>query len=94
MRRNFLVKIVLDDMPINDAIEIYYEKHSALRDGNISKLISLKKKCPDIFDKEKDDQLRDMIQYAQEFQASPRYRELWRQEMREKLSVIKRDPCE
>ena len=79
-------------MPINDVIELYLEKHCALRHGDMTKLISLKNQCPDIFDKAKDDQIRDMILYAQEFQGSARYRELRRQEMRKILSIIKCEP--
>jgi hypothetical protein len=45
------VKKTLDDMPINDVIELYLEKHRALRQGDMTKLISLKNQCPDIFDK-------------------------------------------
>lgn len=42
----------LDDMPVNDAIALYYEKHHAMRQGDMKKLLELKNKCPDIFDKE------------------------------------------
>ena len=73
-----VVKLVLDDMPVNDAIELYNEKHHALRLGDMVKLIELKMKCPEIFDKEKDHQIRDMIQHAKEFRASDRYSELYR----------------
>ena len=82
------MRLVLDDMPVNDAIELYYEKHHALRHGDMVKLIELKTKCPEIFDKEKDRQIRDMIQHAKEFRASDRCSELWRQVMRDKLTLI------
>jgi hypothetical protein len=78
----------LDEMPVNDAIAMYYEKHHAIRQGDMIKLLELKNKCPDIFDKEKDAQIREMIDYAKEFQASDRYKELRRLELKEKLSVI------
>ncbi len=78
----------LDEMTVNDAIAMYYEKHHAIRQGDMIKLIELKNKCPDIFDKEKDAQLREMIDYAKEFQASDRYKELRRLEIKEKLRVI------
>lgn len=81
----------LDEMPVNDAIEIYYEKHHALREGNMVKLLELKTKCPEIFDPEKDAQIRDMIDCAKEFQASGRYKELCRLEMKSKLIVIKNE---
>ena len=87
------MKVALDDMPINDVIELYNEKHRALHQGDMTKLISLKNQCPDIFDKATDDQIRDMIQYAQEFQGSARYRELQRQEIRKRLSIIKCERC-
>jgi hypothetical protein len=54
----------------------------------MSKLIGLKNKCPEIFNKEQDAQIRDMIDYAKEFQTSDRYKELRRLELKEKLSVV------
>lgn len=56
-------------MPVNDAIALYYEKHSAMRQGDMKKILELKNKCPEIFDKEKDAQIRDMIDYCKSFKA-------------------------
>jgi hypothetical protein len=81
----------LDDMPINDAIVLYYEKHHALRHGDMTKLLELKSKCPELFDKVKDAEIRDMIEYAKEFQASERYKELRRLELKGKFSIINND---
>ena len=81
----------LDEMPVNDAIALYYEKHRALRQGDMKKLLELKNQCPEIFDRKKDAEIRDMIEYAQEFQKTDRYKELSRQIVREKLSVINND---
>ncbi len=78
----------LDEMPVNDAIALYYEKHHALRQGNMTKLLELRSKCPELFEKEKDAQIRDMIEYAKEFQASDRYKELRRIHLKEKLTII------
>lgn len=82
---------ILDDMPVNDAIELYYLKRHALRQGDMMKLIELKNKCPDLFDKEKEGQIVDIIMYAQKFQETTRYKELRRIIMRESLTVIKND---
>jgi hypothetical protein len=84
----------LDEMPVNDAITLYYEKHHAIRQGDMIKLLELKNKCPDLFDKEKDEQIRDMIEYAKEFQASDRYKELRRLDLKDKLSIISNDPLD
>lgn len=81
----------LDEMPVNDAITLYYEKHHAMRVGDLTKLLELKNKCPEIFDKKKDAEIRDMIDYAKEFQSSDRYKELRRLGLKEKLSVISKD---
>lgn len=78
----------LDEMPVNDAIALYYEKHHALRHGDMARLLELKNKCPEIFDKEKDAEIRDMIMYAKMFQASDRYKELRRLDLKEQLSII------
>ncbi len=84
------MKPILDEMPVNDVIAIYKEKHHALCHGDIVRLIELKKECPEIFDKEKDCRIRDLIQHAKAFQESHRYGELKRQAMKEKLTIIKR----
>jgi hypothetical protein len=81
----------LDDMSINEAIALYYEKHHALRQGNMKKLLEIKNKCPDLFDKKKEAAIREMIDYAKAFQASDRYKELCRLEVKEKLSIIKNE---
>jgi hypothetical protein len=78
----------LDEMPVNDAIALFYEKQHAMREGNMMKLLEIKNKCPEMFVKEKEAQLADMIEYAKAFQESDRYKELRRMELREKLSVI------
>jgi hypothetical protein len=81
----------LDEMPVNDAITLYYEKHHALRMGDLTKLLEIKNKWPEIFDEKKDAEIRDMIDYAKEFQSSDRYKELHRLEMKKKLSVISKN---
>ena len=57
----------LDEMPANDTIALYYEKHHALRQDDVTKLLELKNKCPEIFNKEKDAQIRDMIDYTKQY---------------------------
>lgn len=81
----------LDDMPVNDLIRLYYEKHHALRHGHIEKLILLKKEYPELFTAEKDQKIRRMIQSVKKFQASNRYKALQQQALRKKLSVISND---
>lgn len=78
----------LDEMSFSDVISLYYEKRQAMREGNIVKLIALKKKYPEIFIKEKDAQIEEMIAYVKAFQESERYKELCRLELKEKLFVI------
>lgn len=38
---------LLGDMPVNDAIALYYEKHDAMRQGDMTKLLNLKNKWAD-----------------------------------------------
>lgn len=66
----------LNEMPLNLAIELYFEKHHALRHANLEKLIEMKKAHPEIFDKQKDNEIRNVIAYAKEFQKTARYQEL------------------
>lgn len=80
---------LLDEISLNDAIALYYEKLSATKNGDILKLIALKKKYPDIFDKENEAQILDVIQYAKSFQTSDRYKELKRETIRKQLSIVR-----
>jgi hypothetical protein len=78
----------LDEMSAHDAIALYYEKHNAIRQGNMIKLLELKKQCPEIFDKTKDAEMFDMIEHMELFQASDRYKELRRLDVKSKLTVL------
>lgn len=49
------------DMPYDKVIELYYEKHYLMQQGDITKLLELKNKFPEIFDKNIDDQIHDLI---------------------------------
>lgn len=82
----------INEMPIDQAIELYYIKHDAMRKGDITSLINLKKQHPDIFSKEMDKQIRDIITYAKEFEASPRYQELRKMMLQDQLTIIEADP--
>lgn len=78
----------IGDMPINQAIELYFEKHHALREGDMMRLIDLKKQCPALFIKENDEEIRDLIMYAKEFELSPRYQKLRRLLLKEQLKIV------
>lgn len=79
---------IVDGMSINEAIERYYEKHHALREGNLEKLRKLKARCPKIFDPAVDQKVGEIIEYVKLFQQTNRYRKLSREVMLEKLFVI------
>lgn len=81
----------INQMPFNEVIQLYYEKHFAMREGDMAALLEIKKKCPELFDKEQDTMIRDMIIYAKEFQASDHYKNLKRKELKKSLSIIKND---
>jgi hypothetical protein len=78
----------LDELAVDKAIELYYEKHHALRHGDLMKLIELKKHYPILFDPAKDREIGDMITYAKEFQNTARYHELCRLLVKDSLSII------
>lgn len=82
---------LLEELPVNLAIELYFEKHHAIRAGDMMKLIALKKAHPEIFDKNKDQEIHDLIKYAKKFEGSERYKELLKLEMKEKLSILDSD---
>lgn len=81
----------LFEMPFNDVFDLYEEKKRALRDGDIEKLLALKRKYPELFNSEKAAQICDMIDYCKAFQASDRYKELKRMDLKSKLTVISND---
>ena len=82
---------ILDEMSANETIALYYEKHHAIREGNLTKLLELKSKCPELFNEIKDAEIRDMIAFAKEFQQTDRYKELSRQLVKEKMTIINND---
>ncbi len=79
----------LDEISLNDAITLYYEKLNATQNGDLLTLIALKKKYPELFNKANESQIIDVIQYAKSFQTSSHYKELQRKIMRERLYLIK-----
>ena len=81
-----------DDMPMELAIEMYFEKHHALRMGNLTRLIELKQQHPQIFDKAKDKEIRDIIIHAKAFEKSEHYLALRRLEIKESLATIVEEP--
>lgn len=78
----------LDTMPINDVIVLYYEKHNALRQGDMKKLIELKNEYPELFNKEKDDEILKIIEYAKKFKKTERYKKLHQLMIKKKLVLI------
>lgn len=78
----------LDDIPLELAIELYFTKHIALREGDMPKLIALRQEHPEIFNKEKDKEIRDIILYAKKFEDSPQYKILRRLLLKDSLQVI------
>lgn len=78
----------LDNMPLDQAIELYFAKHVALREGDLTKLIAIRQKHPEIFDKEKDKEIRDIILYAKKFEESPQYKELRRMLLKDTLQIV------
>jgi hypothetical protein len=62
-----------------------------LRMGNLTRLIELKQLHPQIFDKAKDKEIRDIITHAKAFEKSEHYLALRRLELKESLSVIADD---
>lgn len=80
--------MTLDEMPISQAVKLYYEKHKALKEGDMIKLLEIKKSCPELFEDTKEAELCDTIFAVEVFRASPRYKELRKQDLKEQLSVI------
>lgn len=79
---------ILSDMPISQALALYYDKHQALKEGNLLRLLGIKKICPDLFDASVDAEMRDMIAAIEIFRASGRYKDLCKQHLKERLSVV------
>jgi hypothetical protein len=84
----------LDELPLKEIIELYYEKHHAMQHGNLEKLIELKNKFPELFIKEKDQEIQKIISYAKQFQKTERYKQLLKMKLKEKLALIKNQSLE
>lgn len=65
----------LDTMTINEAVALYQKKREAVKAGDLSRLLKLKNKCPDLFDKDKYQALCAMLDYLEAFKKSDRYKE-------------------
>mgnify|MGYP001222626635 CR=1 FL=1 len=76
------------NIPIEQAIELYYQKHHAIQHGQLETLIALKRTFPEIFDKKFDTEIRDLVLYAKKFEQSARYKELRKSLMLEKLFIV------
>ena len=79
----------LDNMSMQDVIRLYYEKHHAIRQGDMLKLIEMKKSVPALFVKEQDDKIRRVILSIKCFQQSERYQQLKKIYMKKKFSVLR-----
>lgn len=78
----------MKELPLTQAIELFFEKHIALREGNLEKLIQLRQDYPLIFDKIKDKEIRDLILYAKKFEASPQYKALKKLVVKDSLKLV------
>ncbi|OAI47778.1 hypothetical protein AYO45_05605 [Gammaproteobacteria bacterium SCGC AG-212-F23] len=79
---------ILYDMPWNNLYAIFCEKCDAIKSGDLQKLIKMKNDYPDLFLKEIDDEIRQTFFYAEQFSASPRYKELKREVVKKSLQII------
>lgn len=77
-----------DDLPLNEVLQLYYEKHHAIRQGNLIRLLEMRKSVPELFLKEQDDRIRQLIAYAKRFQRTVRYKELLQEALRKKFSIV------
>ena len=75
-------------MPYDEAIKLYYEKHYALREGDLKKLLQLKNNFPEIFEKENDEKICRMIEHIKIFSESDRYKKLRRKKLIETLTLV------
>lgn len=78
----------IDDLPVNEAIALYYEKHNAVKEGDLNKLIALRKKIPELFIKEKDDEIGIMLICIEIIKGSSHYKELCKREAKSKFRII------
>ncbi|MHB1948724.1 MAG: hypothetical protein ACYCQI_11505 [Gammaproteobacteria bacterium] len=78
----------LDEIGINDLLNFYKKKNLLIQEGNLLELIELKKLCPDLFIKEKEieiDQLIDTTKYLIEM---PHFKDLLREEKKRRLISV------
>lgn len=77
------------DLSAEEIFTFYYQKLNAMREGDLTKLSSIKKACPELFDKRQLLRIENLICFAKEFSGSSLYRELKRLKMKRALFVVK-----
>ena len=80
-----------DDLPITTQIELYYEKHHAIRYGDMMTLVRMKKNYPKLFEKKNDNQIRKWIEYFKKLGQSEYYKDWLREKMKNNLFIIDTD---
>lgn len=76
------------DLPVKKVIALYNEKLNAVDNGNLNWLLMLKKNYPELFIKENEDRICEIIEYATNFQSTPRYKEIKEKLDKQKLTLI------
>jgi len=75
-------------LPLRELITLYYEKHYAIRYGDIEKIREIKNKCPEIFEKQQDNQIRSIIEHAKIFQTTDQYKKMKRLSLKASLKIV------
>jgi len=65
----------LDTLSVNEAFNLYTEKHRALEKKNAQRLLEIRTECPDLFDPEKDRMVGELILITKALQESDWYKE-------------------
>jgi hypothetical protein len=75
-------------LDINTLIALYKKKHDMLAEGDLSALIALKKSLPELFVKENEDQLNDLVSTVNFLMETPHFQEMIKQDKKNKLVTL------
>lgn len=84
--------MVFGDLPINDAIILYFEKHDALNRGDFIKLKEMREQYPQLFLPQTEHEIQSLLNYIAKLRRDPafqqRYKSFCKAKLKEKLTVI------
>ena len=79
---------ILDDLPFEEVVKLYQLKNELTKSADLTRLIQLKKDFGELFIKENEDKMNEVLFYIQKLSNDPHFQHLLKQEKKEKFVVL------